>query len=81
VTSPASQRLLGHGLQTRGVLLVNGVGADEDGLLGLDDFVAGLNALRTTRRLCQYSAVVCYQWWKNCGRTVWPGPSSRSWPS
>jgi hypothetical protein len=58
VTSPASQCLLGHGLQTGRVLLVDGVGADEDGLLGLDDFVAGLDALRTTRRLCQYSGFV-----------------------
>lgn len=55
VTGPASQSLLCHGLQTRGVLLVDGVGANEDGLLGLDDLVAGLDALRTTRsKDCQY---------------------------
>jgi hypothetical protein len=48
VPSPASQSLLGHRLQTCGMLLVDGVGADEDGLLGLDDVVAGLDALRTT---------------------------------
>jgi hypothetical protein len=48
VASPAGQSLLGHGLQACGVLLVDGVGADEDGLFGLDDFVAGLDALRTT---------------------------------
>jgi hypothetical protein len=52
MASPASQGLLGHSLQARGVLLVNGVGADEDGLLGLDDFVAGLDALRPTQRMC-----------------------------
>jgi hypothetical protein len=52
MTSPASQGLLGHSLQARGVLLVNGVGADEDSLLGLDDFVAGLDALRPTQRMC-----------------------------
>lgn len=51
VTSAASQSLLGHGLETSGVFLVDGVGADEDGLLGLDDFVAGLDALRPTRRI------------------------------
>ena len=49
MASPASQSLLGHGLQARGMLLVDGVGPDERGLLGLDDFVTGLNALRSAR--------------------------------
>jgi hypothetical protein len=81
VTSPASQSLLGHGLQTRGVLLVDGVGADKDGLLGLDDFVAGLDTLRTTNRTCQYFCCGLLSVVEELGRTVWPGPSSRSWPS
>lgn len=60
VTGPASQSLLCHGLQTRGVLLVDGVGANEDGLLGLDDLVSGLDALRTTRpKDCQYYCAGC----------------------
>jgi len=49
MASSASQSLLSHSLQTSGVLLVDGVGADERGLLGLDDFVAGLNALRSAQ--------------------------------
>lgn len=46
MTSPASQSLLGHGLQASGVLLVDVVSLDERRLLRLDDLVAGLNALR-----------------------------------
>ena len=75
MTSPAGQSLLRHGLQTGGVLLVDGVRADERGLLGLDDFVAGLDALRPILRsdTVSLSLEVCLlrfsfflnQWWKN----------------
>lgn len=50
VSSPSGQRLLGDSLQACGVLLVDGVGPDERRLLGLDDLVAGLNALSTIGR-------------------------------
>jgi hypothetical protein len=78
VASSASQRPLCHSLQTSSVLLVDGVCPNEDGLLGLDDLVAGLDALRSTGKKCQYELrfALCGQWWKNfvrlCGRF---GPS------
>lgn len=52
VASSASQRLLGHSLQASGVLLVDSVCPDQRRLLGLDDLVAGLNALRSARGKC-----------------------------
>lgn len=49
MASLASESLLGQGRETRGVLLVDMVRLDERRLLGLDDPVAGLNALRSAR--------------------------------
>lgn len=57
VSSPAGQRLLGHRRETSRVLLVNLVCPDEGRLLGLDDLVASLDALRSTqseKRTCQW---------------------------
>lgn len=49
MSSLACERLFGHGGQAGGVLLVLLVGLDERGLLGLDDSVASLDALRPTQ--------------------------------
>lgn len=50
MSCPASQRLLRHRSQTGGVLLVDLVCSNERRLLGLDDLVASLNALRPTQK-------------------------------
>lgn len=80
VTSSAGKRLLCDGLETSGMLLVDGVCPNEDRLLRLNDLVAGLNALRSAGKRCQYVRCAPRSVVEEC-RTVSRAFWAQSWTS